>query len=202
MDVTKHLTKPTPFALSDEDKSAGDASQKNLSSPLISDSSEPICSSSKGKMNSKKKRKRRDQWTRWPLMLDDVLKPEWTLEDEVAVVASQVTKARPHPLSELSPDDPPSDEDFVVLDLQLEDDDPDPPFYVPSLTYVVANFLSTILAELASYIPARPCSMQNRVEPLNWEAVVNAVITCGVPEHSNSRHVSSSFSTRRIVTYL
>jgi len=208
MDVTKYLTKPSPFALNDDtqlnleddmDGSLGDAlktQRLNSPSPLISDStdrSSSVRSSSKSN-GSPKKRKRRDQWTRWPVMLKDVLKPEWTLEDEVAVVASQVTKARSHPLSKISPDAHPSEESddgLIVLDLEVEDDDPDPPFYVPSLTYTIANFLSTILAQLASHTPARPCSMQNRIEPLNWQAVINAVISSDIPEYSNSEYVST-----------
>jgi hypothetical protein len=220
MDVTKYLTKPSPFALNDdtqlnlEDDMAGlpgDALKtKRLNSPssLISDStdiSSSIRSSSKSNGSPKKKRKRRDQWTRWPVMLEDVLKPEWTLEDEVAVVASQVTKARSHPLSKISPDAHPSEESddgLIVLDLEVEDDDPDPPFYVPSLTYIIANFLSMILAQLASHTPARPCSMQNRIEPLNWQAVVNAVISCDNPEYSNSEYVSNFlFAFYQIMMY-
>ncbi len=218
MDVTKYLTKPSPFVLSQnddtqlnlEDDIPGDASKTkrlNSPSPLISDSpdrSSSIRSSSKSNGSPKKKRKRRDQWTRWPVMLEDVLKPEWTLEDEVAVVASQVMKARSHPLSKISPDAHPSEESddgLIVLDLEVEDDDPDPPFYVPSLTYIIANFLSTILAQLASHTPARPCSMQNRIEPLNWQAVINAVISSDIPEYSNSEYFSTFLFACQIMMY-
>ena len=33
----------------------------------------------------------------WPILLEDVPTPEWTLEDEIAVIASRVMKSRPTP---------------------------------------------------------------------------------------------------------
>lgn len=129
--------------------------------------------------------KLRDHWTRWPLMLNDVLEPEWSLEDEVAVVASHVLKTTlplrpPSPSSSEEPED-----DIVVLDMQPEDDDPDHAHYIPSLTCIISNYLSTILSRLASLTPPRPASMQNRIEPLNWRAVIDAVVSLGDPEISN-----------------
>ena len=38
-----------------------------------------------------------DQWTCWPILLEDVPTPEWTLEDEIGVIASRVMKSRPTP---------------------------------------------------------------------------------------------------------
>lgn len=125
-------------------------------------------------------------------MLNDVLEPEWTLEDEVAVVASHVLRANAAPLScRTDPGEPEEDgDDLVVLDMQLEDDDPDHPHYIPSLTRLISNYLSTILAQLASLTPPRPGSMQNRIEPLNWRAVIDAVVCLGDPECSNPKCVS------------
>ncbi|KAF8873802.1 hypothetical protein CPB84DRAFT_1798131 [Gymnopilus junonius] len=66
-------------------------------------------------------------------------------------------------------------------DLAFESDDPDYPYYVPYLTSIVANFLSVVLAALASQTPARPASMQNRIEPLNWRAIID--------QFANSKYV-------------
>jgi hypothetical protein len=78
----------------------------------------------------------------------------------------------------------------VVLDMQLEDDDPDHAYYIPSLTCIISNYLSAILGQLASLTPPRPASMQNRIEPLNWRAVIDAVVSSGDPEYSNPKCVS------------
>ena len=185
MDVTKYLTKPSPFIKQViPDEASSSKGQPNTPSHSRDGTPSAHSRSSDGK---KKKHIPRDHWTRWPLMLHDVLEPEWTLEDEVAVLASQLLKARSIPFSE-NPGDCPSDEesqnDLVVLDTKIDDDDPDPAFYVPYLTYIIANFLSTVLAELASHTPPRPPSMQNRIEPLNWRAVIDAVVSCGNPEHA------------------
>jgi hypothetical protein len=126
-------------------------------------------------------------------MLDDVLEPEWTLEDEVAVVSSQILRANPTSLSLQVPADDSDDpeEDLVVLDMQLEDDDPDHAYYIPSLTRIISDYLSTILGQLASLTPPRPASMQNRIEPLDWRSVIDAVVSSGNPEYSNSKCVST-----------
>jgi hypothetical protein len=63
--------------------------------------------------------------------LEDVPIPEWTLEDEVAVIASRVMKSRPTPTfpvfeGPLEHDDP-SHTDYVVVNREVEEeDDPDP----------------------------------------------------------------------------
>ena len=196
MDVTKYLTKPSPFAMPfneacadlpmDEASSSKGSNQQSNTPSYSRDGTPSAYSRSSDGKATKKKHIPRDHWTRWPLMLHDVLKPEWTLEDEVAVLASQVLKARSVPYSGSSEDcfDEESQDDLIVLDTEIDDDDPDPAFFVPSLTYIINNFLSTILAELASHTPPRPPSMQNRIEPLNWRAVIDAVVACGDPEYA------------------
>ncbi|KAF8875220.1 hypothetical protein CPB84DRAFT_1829212 [Gymnopilus junonius] len=224
LDVTKHITKPSPFALQDgelnapdDDETFSDASQPSASASVStrgtpiagpSDLSRPANSQvrsakTKGKrpVTTGRKQRRRDHWTRWPLPLPDVLIPEWSLEDEIAVVASQVLKSCPSPTFPVSPmeddmedeEDEEDDEDRTIRgrDLAFESDDPDYPYYVPYLTSVVANFLSVVLAALASQTPARPASMQNRIEPLNWRAVIDVVLSCGVPEFANSKVVEN-----------
>ena len=152
MDLTAHLTKPSPFTLPPQREPVTNMDNNNLDAP-------PTC------------KRKRDQWTRWPLLLDDVPIPEWTLEDEVAVIASRVLKSRPTPTfpvfeGPLEHDDP-SHTDYV-MSTEFEEDDPDDPFYAPYLTSLTASLLSTIFSLLAKHTPARPASMQNRIEPLNW----------------------------------
>ncbi|KAF8873801.1 hypothetical protein CPB84DRAFT_1635059, partial [Gymnopilus junonius] len=87
LDVTKHITKPSPFALQDGELNAPDDDE------TFSDASQPSASASGKRPVTGRKQRRRDHWTRWPLPLPDVLIPEWSLEDEIAVVASQVLKS-------------------------------------------------------------------------------------------------------------
>jgi len=212
LDVTKHLTKSSPFDLTqasddlhpsseDEmDEMLDKLSKSNHFSSTLSSYTDDAPSSrsrSRSRDNGascRKKHAPRDHWTRWPLMFDDVLEPEWTLEDEVAVVSSQVLRADValSPQAALVNDSEEPEEDLVVLDMQLEDDDPDYAYYVPSLTCIISEYLSAILGQLASLTPPRPASMQNRIEPLNWQAVIDAVVSLGDPEFSNPKCVSTS----------
>ena len=41
---------------------------------------------------SQEKRKGRSTWTRWPLLKGDVYIPEWTLQDEIQILASKATR--------------------------------------------------------------------------------------------------------------
>ena len=170
MDLTAHLTKPSPFTLPPQ--------------------SEPVTK----KVAPKRKR---DQWTRWPLLLEDVPIPEWTLEDEVAVIASRVMKSRPSPTfpvfeGPLEHDDP-SHTDYV-MNTEFDEDDPDHPFYVPYLTSITASLLSTIFSLLAKHTPPRSASMQNRIEPLNWRSVIDVLVNCDDSEYTNPKYVFFSFS--------
>jgi len=224
MDLTKHLTKASPFALGDtnnddeqlnsnDDEAVSHWNASNPPTSLTSGSKSGVSfegtdaalktnmsAKAKGKRKAgsstpakpKQKQRRRDHWTRWPLLLEDVLIPEWTLEDEVAVIASQVLKSRPPPVFPVpaaSPDDMEEDEEFVrVMGMEeMEEDDPDIPFYVPYLTSVMAEFLATILGLLASFTPARPASMQNRIEPLGWRTVIDMVV---VSKFANAKCVA------------
>ena len=209
MDLAAHLTKPSPFTLpprNDELESNLDthlddelldepdvnsrgttAGPSNLNHPI----NKAITNQTSGKVAPKRKR---DQWTRWPLLLEDVPIPEWTLEDEVAAIASQVMKARLPPTfptyeGPLEHDDP-SHTDYVMKS-EDEEDDPDHPFYVPYLTSIIASLLSTIFSLLAKHTPFRPASMQNRIEPLNWRSVIDVIVACDVSEYSNPKYVFS-----------
>lgn len=238
MDITKHITKPSPFAMGavsdndeelnsdddlDDDKEPSHRKSTSHSSGSKSETSlegtgatppKNMSAKAKGKRKAedsptagKRKQRRRNHWTRWPVPLEDVLLPEWTLEDEVAVIASQVMKRRPPPVLPVSPagsdnmDGEEGDDQFIrVMDMEVEDDDPDNPFYVPYITSIVAEYLSTILGLLASLTPARPASMQNRIEPLGWRTIIDVVVTCGIPEFSNAKYVALVHSNSLVVS--
>ena len=151
MDLTANLTKPSPFTLPPQN--------------------EPV-------VNHKRNR---DQWTRWPLLLEDVPIPEWSLEDEVAVIASRVMKSRSTPTLPHTTDH--------VMNSEFDEDDPDHPFYVPYLTSGTTSLLSTIFSLLAQHTPARPASMQNRIEPLNWRSVIDVLVNCNNSEYANPKYV-------------
>ncbi|KAF8152903.1 hypothetical protein B0H34DRAFT_800180 [Crassisporium funariophilum] len=243
MDISQHLTKPNPFALSPPRDRAdvNIISDDDLAEEVLDDSCSPephppssVASYStgspiagpsnlnhpsnqavaprKGKRKAiqptppaKAKQKKRDHWTRWPLMLDDVLIPEWTLEDEVAVIASQTLRFGPKPSFPDSPESPSAPsaqnnaedgEAITVSDLEFDEEDPDHPFFVPDLTAIIADFLQTIFSLLAKHTIPRPASMQNRIEPLNWRAVLDVIVSCGIPEYSNANIVENV--TRRL----
>ncbi|PPQ71408.1 hypothetical protein CVT25_012754 [Psilocybe cyanescens] len=205
MDLTKHLLRPNPFLLNnDMDPSCTPgAGPSNLAHPANAQT-QFNSARAKGKQKAAPlppKQVRRDHWTRWPLPLEDVLLPEWTLADEVSVIASQILKSRPPiafpcPVASLGTDDLMDEDDedervVKVMDMDVDSDDPDPPYYVPYLTSIIAKFLSTIFGILASHTPRRPASMQNRIEPLGWRAVIDVVVSCDIPEFSNPKVVEN-----------
>lgn len=124
----------------------------------------------------------RDTWTKWPLLSGDVHVPEWSLEDEVALLAAQYLNA---PAS-ASPNVPlvttaglPNADDFTGSDQPHDHDNAESlltPHALHALTESTARYLSQILALLAAYVPSAEESMQNRVRPLDWENVL-AIIT-------------------------
>ncbi|KAI5833423.1 hypothetical protein K523DRAFT_369887 [Schizophyllum commune Tattone D] len=68
--------------------------ERPSSAPLAFPSSPP--SRSRSRSSAAKRRAPRESWTRWPLPQGDNYVPEWTWEDEVAAVASQLlTQSRP-----------------------------------------------------------------------------------------------------------
>ena len=240
MDITKHITRPSPFAMgvgndnneelnSDDDLDDEEEEPSNRKATSHTSGSKSgtsleetgatspknMSAKAKGKRKAedsptaagKRKQRRRNHWTRWPVPLEDVLPPEWTLEDEVAVIASQVMKLRPPPVFPVPPagsddmDGGEGDDQFIrVMDMEVEDDDPDNPFYVPYITSIVAESLSTILGVLASLSPARPASMQNRIEPLGWRTIIDVVVTCGIPESTNAKYVALMPSDSLVVS--
>ncbi|KAK7461028.1 hypothetical protein VKT23_008956 [Stygiomarasmius scandens] len=168
----------------------------------------PSVSSTRPKVQQKKRR--RDTWTRWPLLLEDVPVPEWNLADEVAIIVKQVLKAQlpssptssigtaptsspavapptssPAPISP-SPPSPDhhsgdDDEDENIdsdLDFESETDD-EAPSYLSALTHSTERYLYHVLSSIAAIIPARTASMQNRIKPIDWETVLEALIACG-----------------------
>ncbi|KAI0922697.1 hypothetical protein AcV5_009599 [Taiwanofungus camphoratus] len=112
-----------------------------------------------------KKERVRDTWTRWPLMTGDVHVPEWSLEDEVKLIALQTLKSEP--FSAPGEGVPASDQDGDDSSLSLPN--------LHALTSDSAIHLSRILALLAAHVPPAEKSMQNRVRPINWETVLEVV---------------------------
>lgn len=94
---------------------------------------------------------KRDVWTRWPLPKDDLAVPEWGLEDEVLSLLGQ-------DISEDGAGDWASHTALSAL-----------------------NHLHMILASIAAYTPDRTSSLQNRLEPLNWQSVLGALTAARIP---------------------
>lgn len=206
LDVTKHLTNAPSFArLDDPDAINISSSSSPMAGPsdlnhannfdFADESDNGSSRKGKSRENSMPARNRRDHWTRWPLLLNDVLPPKWTLDDEIAVIASQTLKRRPSPQfpvpCESLDGQHTGDEPEIVhaRDLELDEDDPDLPFFVPFLTTTIANYLVTLLSLLNAHTPARPASMQNRIQPLDWRAVIDVIVCSGIQECSNPKCV-------------
>ncbi|KAJ7628437.1 hypothetical protein FB45DRAFT_918281 [Roridomyces roridus] len=103
------------------------------------------------------RKRKRDTWTRWPLLVNDITVPEWGLADELEALVRASLKERE------SPDD--------------DDDDLDPS-YLPHVTQSASNFLSAVLALIANHTPPRPQSMQERINPIGWQTVLAILGSC------------------------
>ncbi|KAG6907601.1 hypothetical protein DXG01_008219 [Tephrocybe rancida] len=136
--------------------------------------------------SSPPKQRRRDAWTRWPLLADDVHMPEWSFEDEIGHLAERTLKRHPRP--QFPPDEGDNQGDDSLLDLEDIETDPS---YLPHLTHAATNHLSTILALLVAHTPNRPNSQQNRIEPMNWRAVLDVLGSCGDPSVADPKMISS-----------
>lgn len=166
----------------------------------------------RAKNTSKAKSKTpRDNWTRWPLLAGDVHVPEWSLEDEVRLLATQCLKtqlsATSPPLSGApGPDtEGPSGETLAEapseygsaspvpvnpIHAEVGPDEEDavdsllPSPVIGALTASSGLFLSQLLALLAAYVPPGEKSMQNRMRPINWESVLDIVAVNGLAHES------------------
>ncbi|THU77261.1 hypothetical protein K435DRAFT_702800, partial [Dendrothele bispora CBS 962.96] len=65
-----------------------DVTSQLTPSASLSRPASPSVASTQSKIRSKKQKK--DTWTRWPLLPEDVPVPKWNFEDEVAIIAKQV----------------------------------------------------------------------------------------------------------------
>ncbi|KAG6865173.1 hypothetical protein C0991_004721 [Blastosporella zonata] len=135
--------------------------------------------------SSPPQQRRRDAWTRWPLLADDVHVPEWSLEDEIGHLAERALNPPQLPRHETEQPDQGHDD---LLDPEDIDTDPS---YLPHLTLTASNHLSTILALLVAHTPNRPNSQQNRVEPMGWRAVLDVLSSCGDPSVADPKIISS-----------
>ncbi|KAI6117596.1 hypothetical protein EDD16DRAFT_1707661 [Pisolithus croceorrhizus] len=111
-----------------------------------------------GQSQGSNKAAARDTWTRWPL--PDFPIPEWRLDDEEDSIADGQGDAS----------DP-------------EADDLHPPITQLLVAHIGA-LLAHVLIALADLRPATVASMQNRLSPLNWQDVVNALAAQGVVDQA------------------
>ena len=178
LDVSHHLTqhgKADGYSSDDSDQESDESS---------SASDEPA-TGEKRKRRDEPARKR-DKWTRWPLLLNDLHKPTWSFQDEIAIIASQALKlVQPPPFSQeesrseddssCESDEMSSTQDDQRNELDLDGDDPDHQSYFNYIAMSASAFLSDILMLLSSNIPPRPPSMQNRIEPVDWRSILEIV---------------------------
>ncbi|KAJ2914598.1 hypothetical protein MD484_g5844, partial [Candolleomyces efflorescens] len=103
---------------------------------------------------------------RWPLLPHDVAVPEWSLSEEVRVLAKAVLRQ-----TGSTPD----------FELELDEDSR----RLDPLPRLVTDFLTHALNMLVYHIPARPASMQNRITPVSWDTVVH-ILTSSVHAKKSS----------------
>lgn len=166
LDVTTQLQKyyeDNTHDSSDDDRAASDSpslSSSPVAGPSSSSGSKRKASDSPSHSPSpqkKAKRSRKIGWTRWPLELEDVENPQWTLEDEIAAMIPQHIER--------------------TYDDDGNEDEAESANYLPHLVLSTSHFLHTILAAIASYTQPRADSLQNRYNPIDWKFVLNVMAT-------------------------
>jgi len=191
LDVTSHITKPRPYSV----QISFPPCTSVVSSPGLTVETPSNLSSRKRKRSSgsPSRPRRRDAWTRWPLLANDVYVPEWSLEDEIGILAAQALKLRPHPPLPVFPSRSSTSNSNDGDNYEDEDDEDngDAPSYLSPLTNAASTYLSTILALLVAHTPNRPLSQQNRIEPIGWRAVLDMLSSCGDPSVANQKIITN-----------
>ncbi|KAF8270070.1 hypothetical protein EI94DRAFT_859102 [Lactarius quietus] len=113
-------------------------------------------------------------WTRWPLVPEDVHLPEWGFEDEVYSLAKRVLLSD---VSYQNSSDANSDDSNVLIEDQAEE--LLPPSSLRALADVSSSQLERILSALASYSLSAEESTHDRSHPIGWESVLNVVGAAG-----------------------
>ena len=120
----------------------------------------PLAQTAEASGSNQISRKPKDNWTRWPLLIQDVPIPEWTLQDEVERLANRL----------LQPPNSPDEETEEYIDSAS----------VKHLTLQTTEYLSHLFALIATHVPMVEGGMQNRLRPLNWENILAIVGTSGL----------------------
>ncbi|KAJ6591027.1 hypothetical protein DFH09DRAFT_1138358 [Mycena vulgaris] len=166
LDVTKHIVLP-PHRKPSKSK-GGEASSSALDdlepAPDAQPDDKPVEDVPPEEVGPQPRKRKRDTWTRWPLLVKDVHVPEWGLEDEVEALMRVCLREHPRPA--------------VLESADAEEPDEAPPS-LPHLTQSASNFLSSILALIALHTPARSQSMQDRLNIIGWQNVLEIVAASG-----------------------
>jgi len=149
LDLSSQLIRTAGSSRNSED---GDVHSTPSASPVEAPESNPFL------------RKPKDAWTRWPLLVQDVPIPEWTLQDEVERLANKFLQP---------PGDPNQETEEDV-------DDPIEPVAVKHLTLETTEYLSHLFALIAAHVPMVEGSMQNRFRPFDWENILAIVGASGL----------------------
>ena len=165
LDLSTQLIRTAGSSRNSED---GDAHSTPSASPVEAPESNPF------------PRKPKDAWTRWPLLVQDVPIPEWTLQDEVERLANKFLQ-------------PPGDPN---QETEEDADEPIDSAAVKHLTLETTAYLSHLFAAIAAHVPMVEGSMQNRLRPFDWENILAIVGASGLVDPRCKLYVFASVSWR------
>ena len=159
LDLSSQLIRAAGFSQTPEDDDTHD---------------QPLTTTVKASGSNPNSRKPKDTWTRWPLLIQDVPTPEWTLQDEVERLANKF----------LQPPSNSSEETGEDVEEPIDTD------AVKHLTLETTEYLSHLFATIAAHVPVAKESMQNRLRPLNWENILAIVGASGLVDPRYGFHLS------------
>lgn len=168
---SRNITPEVDTAVDPDSSSAPQQKRTRTTSPALSEQSS--------------KSHKRDLWTRWPLLADDVPIPEWSLEDEIQ-----------HLMNGLNTGDGQNKTSSDPSSRQSSTEPDDAPYYLPYIALSTLDHLHTILGAIAVHTPYRSDSLQNRLEPIRWQSVLDALAASGADTLFDERCVSQDLHRR------
>ncbi|KAF9011893.1 hypothetical protein BDQ17DRAFT_1420297 [Cyathus striatus] len=149
------------------------AGPSDLNHPSNSQSSVPVAGQKRKRTNKSTTRSGRDLWTRWPLPINDVEVPEFTLEEELVALAKDSLKRNPPPLPDITYQPGGRSTSYgtpFIRNSYVTDSDSDEHRF---------SFLSSIFALLSAHTQPGSASTRNRVQPMDWKSILDILSIFG-----------------------
>jgi hypothetical protein len=147
--------------------------------PSLKDKQDASCAIQQKSRRKKPKRIYiRDTWTRWPLLVNDIARPEFTIEEEIQGIAIKAVQRNWHAALRAADEPQPDPDDLASFEV-----DPEAYFadgHLDATADLGKGYLESILCALVRAMPKTAMSMFNRTKPLDWMDVLQVASCAGL----------------------